>query len=681
MKIFLLLLVLGTSGFALGADVSSAEARDRIEALRRELGRHDALYFREATSEISDAEYDRLKQRLADLERTYPQAAREAGLLERIGDDRSGALPTRRHREPMLSLDKAYTPGELRAFHGRLAKVIGHGDLDYVVEPKIDGVAVSVVYEKGRLARAVTRGNGMEGDDITANVLRISGVAPTLPHLAGVLPPDLIELRGEIYVPLAEFTRVNAARDQAGEARFANPRNLAAGAIRLASGDEMARRGLQVVFFGVGACEPAGARPTTQRALRTTLRGWGLPTVTETWGARGLQELERAVEALGRARAGLAFPTDGAVVKLDAVAQQREVGTSEVAPRWAVAYKFAPERVEAQVRAITLQVGRTGVLTPVAELEPVWVSGSRISRATLHNRDEVARKDVRVGDFVYVEKAGDVIPAIAGVNFARRAATVQAFAFPSTCPSCHAPLVRNEDEAAVRCPYLPCPAQQARRIEHFASNAGVDIEGLGVATIDALVGNGWVKEVPDLYRLRRADLLTLGRNNERTVDRLLAAIERSKGAELWRVIHGLGLPQVGAATAKDLARQCESLAGLAEHGPRALAALADPRFQGLIADLISVGMGSPASAAALTALAGRTFVLTGTLPTFTRAQITAKIEQAGGRVSGSVSRGTDYLVAGTEPGAKLEQAAALNISVIDEAGLLQLLEEASVKDR
>lgn len=675
MKVWVVLVWVVFIGFAVAADLAPSEARERIADLRREITQHDELYHRRAAPEITDAAYDQLKRQLADLERKFPEAAKAAAPLAEVGDDRSGLFKTYRHRERMLSLDKAYTEAELRLFHARAVKAAGGAAPVFIVEPKFDGLAVSVTFEKGRLVRAVTRGNGEEGDDITANVLQIAGFPRELAAVPGNAWPDVIELRGEIHVPFAEFERVNTERELAGAPRFANPRNLAAGTIRQLDSREVARRGLRVVFFGVGACEPVAARPATQRALHAAIKAWGLPAIPQTWEAVSAGELVRAVEAVQRARPNFDFPTDGAVVKIDAAALQRELGVGEAAPRWALAYKFAAERGETRLLAITLQVGRTGVLTPVAELAPVRIGGSTITRATLHNADEIARKDIRVGDVVYVEKAGEIIPAVVGVNLARRSATVKPYVFPQACPECGTAVVRREAEVALRCSSEACPAQLRRRIEHFASKGCLDIDGLGPAMIGTLVANGWIKDLPDLYRLRRAELLSLGKNNERSVDRLLAAIEKSKRAELWRVIHGLGVPQIGAATAKDLARQCGSLRGLAEQGPKAVVALGEPRYQNLIAGLITAGVGeesvSPGGAARL---AGKTFVLTGTLPTLTRVQATEKIEAAGGRVSSNVSRTTEFVVAGANPGAKLAQARALGVAVIDEAELLRLVE-------
>ena len=608
-----------------------------------------------------------------------------------VGDDRSGLFQTYRHRERMMSLEKAYTEAELRAFAARVAKATGRREVAFVVEPKFDGLAVSVTFEQGRLVRAVTRGNGVEGDDVTGHVLAIVGLPRTLrvpePGAGADVMPVVIELRGEVYVPFAEFQRVNAEREAAGEARFANPRNLAAGTLRQLDASEVTRRGLAVVFYGIGACEPLTAYPTTQYGLHARIRGWGLPGVEEVWRAMGTDALWGAVQTLETARASFAFPTDGAVVKLDEMAWQREVGVGESAPRWAVAYKFASERAETRLRGITIQVGRTGVLTPVAELEPVVLAGSKVARATLHNRDEIARRDLRVGDFVYVEKAGEIIPALVGVNRARRPAEAVPFVFPTVCPACQTPVVQRAGEVAVRCPGAACPAQLRRRIEHFASKAGVDIEGLGPVTIEGLVGRGVVKELADLYRLRREDVAVLGKNVSKSAERLLGAIEASKRVELARVIYGLGIPQIGAVAAKELARECGSLEAVAALGNaaapagasaavRAAAAyFAEPKNRTVARELIAVGVRPTvgATGAGGRALLGKIFVLTGTLPTLSRAQATEKIEAAGGKVSGSVSARTDYVVAGTEAGVKREQARTLKVPVIDEAELLRMI--------
>ncbi|MDP3071202.1 MAG: NAD-dependent DNA ligase LigA [Opitutaceae bacterium] len=686
------LIALAWAAWAVAADAAAA-TRQRLTALRAEVAHHDKLYHQHAAPEISDYDYDRLKQRLRELEAAFPEIARETPAVAEIGDDRSGLFQTHRHRERMLSLDKSYAEADLRAFHARLAKLLGRDDLAYVVEPKFDGFAVSVTYEKGKLIRAVTRGNGVEGDDITANAVMIRRLPRTLRAVAddgAANPiPDTIELRGEIYVSFAEFSRINAEREATGEALFANPRNLATGTIRQREAGVVERRNLEIVFYGVGACMPLSAQPPTQRGLHDMLRRWGLPGVGKFWTARGADELWVAVQALDRARAGFAFPTDGAVVKLDEVALQREAGATEHAPRWAMAYKFAPARAETQLRAIVVQVGRTGVLTPVAEFAPVELAGSTVARASLHNRDEIARKDIRVGDFVYVEKAGEIIPAVVGVNLARRPAATRAFVFPESCPVCRTAVAQRAGEVAVRCPNAACPAQLRRRLEHFASRECVAIDGLGPATIEALVEKGAVKDVADIYRLRRAVLLTLGKDTGKSADRMLAAIEASKRAELWRFVHGLGIPQVGAVAAKEVARRFGSLDALLRVAPgefghdatgRALAAFfAEPRNRATVEGLLAAGVRPIAHGTATAApggrLAGKIFVLTGALPTLTRAQATEKIQAAGGKVASSVSRNTHYVLAGAEPGAKREQARTLGIPVIDEAAFLALLRD------
>lgn len=648
--------------------VRAADPRGQIADLRAEIARHDALYFRAAAPEISDADYDALKRRLGELERAHPEAAASAPTLAAIGDDRSGQRPTFPHGAPMLSLEKAYTEAELRAFHARLARVLGRDDLPYVVEPKVDGLAVSATYVHGKLVRALSRGNGTEGEDLTAHVRHIEGFPTELRAADGAAWPERVELRGEIHVPFAEFARLNAEREAAGEAAFAHPRNLAAGTMRLAAPSDVAGRGLRIVFFGVGAVVPASALPATHTAWRARLIAWGVPVVPDIRPARGAYELVRAVAAAAGARAGLPFPTDGAVVKLDDLAAQRALGDGESAPRWALACKFAPERAETVVRAITVQVGRTGVLTPVAELAPVPLGGVTVARATLHNRAELARKDVCVGDTVTVERAGDIIPAVVGVNLARRPAAAQPFAFPDKCPECAAAVKTADGQVAVQCVNPVCAAQLRRRIEHYASAAAVGIDGLGPSLVAALVAGGAVKDIPDLYRLGRADLLALGRIREKTAERVLAAVERSKRADLGRVLYGLGLPEIGAVTARELARTHRNLAALAVALPQHAA-----RFEALRA----AGVEPAAPADADGRLAGKSFVLTGTLPTLSRAQAAARIEAAGGKVTEGVSRRTDYIVAGSGAGAKLAEARALGVAVLDEAGLRALLGNAA----
>lgn len=674
--------------------MDSADARKRLEELRATVAHHDELYYRQAKPEIGDFDYDQLKRELADLEKAWPQFATASSPSTQVGDDRTEGFVLYQHRERMMSLDNTYSEAELREFHDRLVRDLEREGLAFVVEPKIDGLAVSVTYEKGQLVRAVTRGNGIEGDDITTNALTIKSLPRTLKPTDGVPIPDVIEIRGEIYFTAAEFQRINQQREEAGEPLYANPRNLAAGTIKQLDSREVAQRKLEIVLYGRGYTEPVSALPETQTQLHQWVRAWGLPGVEKMWTVTGADGIWAAVNELDSLRDAFAYATDGAVVKLDSIALQRRAGSTSKSPRWAMAYKFAPERAETKLLSITVQVGRTGVLTPVAELEPVVLAGTTVSRATLHNRDEIARKDIRVGDYVYVEKAGEVIPAVIAVNEKRRAPECLPvpYVFPDKCPVCGTAVVQLEGEVAVRCPNFECPVQVRRRVQHFASKGCLDIEGLGEAMVDALVEKGWVRNIPDIYRLKRDDLLTLGKSVEKSTDNLLAAIETSKGAELWRFIHGLGITHVGAAAAKDLARKFRGLTplataqyedfirekqsvigGIGETMARAiLAFFAEPRNRTVVEELEQLGV-QPVVPAAGVALAGKTFVLTGTLPTLTRDEATARIEAAGGKVSSGVSKKTSYVLAGAEAGSKLEKAQALGVSVIDEAAFLQMI--------
>lgn len=682
--------------------MNPVEAQVRIAELRAQVTQHDELYYRRAKPEITDLDYDRLKRELADLEKKFPQAALAVGAespSQAVGDDRAEGFQTYRHRLAMQSLDNTYSETELREFHARLVKLLDRENLVYVVEPKIDGLAVSLTYEKGRFVRAVTRGNGVEGDDVTANARTIRSLPQTLKAAPDAPIPDLIEVRGEIFMTLAEFQRINQAREEEALERYANPRNLAAGTIKLLDSREVAQRRLEIVLYGLGDYEPAGVVGDTQSGYHQRVRAWGLPTVEKFRTVRGVDEMWAAVQELDRLRHSFPYATDGAVVKLDSLALQREAGRTSKAPRWAMAYKFASERAETKLKSVTIQVGRTGVLTPVAELEPVFLAGSTVARATLHNRDEIARKDIRIGDYVFVEKAGEVIPAVIGANLARRTPECVPYVFPEKCPACGTPVIQVEGEVALRCPNYDCPVQVRRRVQHFASKNGVDIDGLGEAMVDTLVEKGWVKSIPDIYRLRRDDLLSLGKSVAKSSDNLLAAIEASKKAELWRFIHGLGITHVGVAAAKDLAlhfgrlealmdaklgdfiaeKKTSRIDGIGE--TMALAILEhfnQPRNRAMVTELLALGV-SPAVPVpkAVTAtsslLAGKTFVLTGTLPSLTREEAAAKIEAAGGKVSGSVSKKTSYVLAGAEAGSKLEKAQALGVAVIDEAELLRLL--------
>lgn len=674
-----------------------AEAEKRIAELRAQVAHHDELYYRRAKQEIQDYDYDRLKRELADLEREFPQFISAGSPTQLIGDERAEGFVRVKHRMAMMTLDNTYDEAELREFHARLAKALETEDLAYTVEPKVDGVAVSLTYEHGRLTRAVTRGDGEEGDDVTANVRTIRG----LPHeLQGRSHPAVVEIRGEVYLTEEEFRRINQQQEEAGEEPYANPRNLAAGTLKQLDARLVAARQLRIVLYGLGFCEPSVV--DSQTALQASLREWGLPVVEKFWAVRGIDAVWSAIGELDALRRGFAYGTDGAVVKLDSFEQQRHrkigfrgadaTGQAEAArklsPRWACAYKFAPDRAETRVRDITIQVGRTGVLTPVAELEPVFLAGTTVKRATLHNADEIERKDVRIGDAVLIEKAGEIIPAVVIVLAEKRPTDSRRYDFPKKCPVCHTAAVRAEEEVAWRCPNPDCPEKVRRRIAYFASKGCLDVDGLGEEIVDLLLKQRLIRTLPDLFRLKLADLLPLKKSGEVWAGNLIAAIAERRNAELWRVINGLGIPQVGSASAKDLARSFRSLDALLAAKESELirvegfgektasvvhAWLADDGNRALVRDLQAAGLQPAAPAATGSAFAGKVFVLTGTLPTLSREEATAMIEAAGGKASGSVSKKTSFVLAGEEAGSKLEKAKQLGVPVIGEAEFRRML--------
>ncbi len=675
--------------------MSPSEAEKRINELRAQPPRHDELYYRRAQPEIGDFDYDLLKQELSGLEQLYPEAAHAAGVespTSRIGDDRTEGFARVKHRLAMTTLDNTYDEGELREFDRRLAKALGAEAIEYIVEPKIDGLAVSLTYEDGKLTRAVTRGDGEEGDDVTENVRTIRGLPQ---KLKGVSLPRLIEIRGEVYLGAEEFRRINQLQEEAGEEPYANPRNLAAGTLKQLDRELVRSRKLEIVLYGLGACEPEIV--DSQSAYRAQLQAWELPVVEMFWKVRGIDEAWTKIQELDAVRRSLAYGTDGAVLKVDSFANQKRVGyrgegqaNRKLSPRWACAFKFPPDRAETRVRDITIQVGRTGALTPVAELDPVFLAGTTVKRATLHNAEDIARKDVRIGDAVLVEKAGEIIPAVVAVVLEKRSEESKPYAFPRECPVCHTAATRGEGEVVWRCPNPQCPEKIRRKIEHFASKGCVDIDGLGEEMVDLLLRNGLIRSIADIFRLRVEQLLPLKKSGEVWAANLIAGIEARRTADLWRVINGLGIPQVGAAAAKDLARTFRSLGALAEAGEGELVRIegfgektagavrkwfSEPTNRELIRDLESAGVKPTPPAQASATLAGKTFVLTGTLPTLSREAATAKIEAAGGKVSGSVSKKTHYVVAGEEAGSKLEKARALGVTVLSETEFLELVGE------
>jgi DNA ligase (NAD+) len=670
------MLLLGLARWAGGGMLAAGEQtgrdNDRMRELQAEIALHDEFYFRRNEAEISDAEYDRLKRELRALEAQYPEAPRSP---RQVGDDRSGELPTASHRVAMQSLDKTYTQAEWREFHGGVSRRIGRADAAWVVEPKYDGVAVSLTYEHGRLIRALTRGNEAEGDEVTAGVRSIPNVPA---ELHGGTLPALVELRGEVYLEHAEFARINAARAAAGEETFAHPRNLAAGTLKAGDRGSVGGRRLSLVIHGWGAWEGT-ALPVSHEAFQAQVRLWGLPAVTRSRLVHSAEQAWLEVTALERERTSVGFPIDGAVVKLNEVSLRTLTGAGETAPRWAVACKFEPERAVTRLRAITIQVGRTGLLTPVAEFDAVDLGGAIVSRATLHNRAVIARRDIRVGDLIQVERTGEVIPAVVGVLKARRAPGTRPYAFPDRCPACAAPVLVRPDVVAVHCPNLRCSAQRQRRLEHFASTSAVAITGLGPATVQSLLRSGLVQSASDLYRLRATDLAVVDGIGALTADRLVAAIDRSRDVELWRFLYGLGIPEVGPVTARAIAARCRDLADFTRLDRRAIAGAVDPAAaESLVAFLsrsesraefqafLSLGVNPRAKPSDRgSKLRGKIVVFTGRIPGMTREEAARAVRAAGGEVRIAVSARTDYLVAGDGAGTALADARRWGVDIIE----------------
>ncbi|MBA4138685.1 MAG: DNA ligase (NAD(+)) LigA [Opitutus sp.] len=680
----LLLLCVAASSLRLSASAADRPPDlARLESLRVEIAHHDELYFKKAAPEITDAEYDALKRELRNLEAriaTDP-AAIESSPNDALGDDRSGRFPGYRHRVPMLGLEKSFSESELRKFLVRVTRTAGAERVTWIIEPKYDGLAISLTYERGRLVRAVTRGDGVEGDDVTSNLLACVDVPRDLRAISATPMPDVIELRGEVYLDHTEFERINAERRAAGETMFVHPRNLAVGTLKSSDPAVLRSRRLTAVFYGWGECEPATLAPGSQRALLERLSSWGF-RVPPAQVAHGPETVWQLIRALDVGRTGFPGPLDGAVVKVDDAALRARLGQTATAPLWAIAHKFEPERVETRLKAITLQVGRTGVLTPVAELEPVEIGGTMIARASLHNRQEIARRDYRIGDTVRVEKAGEIIPQLAGVNLVRRSGVEVPFAWPDNCPSCRAPV--TVEEVAVRCANYACPGQLQRRIEHFCSAEGLEIRGLGPALIGTLIERGLVRDAADLYRISRENWMAVV--GLKSAERLVAEIERSRRAELRRVICGVGLPGVGATHAQKLALRFGGLAALRDASRQELesagltAAVATdvmmelkrPEVRMLLDGLLEAGV-APQPIERAGALSGATVVFTGTLATLTRAEAEQRVRAAGGAVRANVTAETSFVVEGEGAGRKLVEARKLGVPVLTEAEFLARL--------
>ena len=653
----------------------SPAAAQRYAELLEEVRRHDRLYYVEARPEISDAAYDRLYRELQDFEKAHPDLVDENSPTKKVGGAPLGSFRAVRHAVPMQSLNNTYSEEELDDFLERVAKNLHGQSAEFAIEPKVDGVAVSVRFEHGRLVQGLTRGDGEQGDDITENLKTIRN----LPLAVGGLP-KVIEFRGEVYLPEPAFAALNRAREKDGETLFANPRNAAAGTLKLLDSRQVARRPLAVVFYGLG--EVVGSMTESQAELHRQIRKWGLPGHDWFRHVKGTDGVLAAVRDLDRDRAKFPFATDGAVIKVNRFDQQKVLGSTDKAPRWAIAYKYAPEQAETRLHAVTFQVGRTGVVTPVAELDPVQLSGTTVSRATLHNFEEIARKDIRVGDLVTVEKAGEIIPAVISVNLKKRPKDSRPIRPPAQCPVCGGPL--RKEEVFLRCTSRDCVGQLKRRLQHFAHRGAMDIEGMGEVMVGQLIDAGLVQHLEQIYELTEAQLAGLERMGEKSAANLLAGIEASKKRPLWRLIFGLGIPQVGAVLAEALARHFTSMAKLQQAEVAELVQVKDvgrkvaeevflffqePSTHRLLRGLRRAGCNLHALAEELAArggvFSGKKFVITGTLSA-PREDFTRRIQSLGGAVSGSVSAKTDYLLAGEEAGSKLDKARTLGVRILSE---------------
>ena len=679
---------------AMTSDLFSSSPASRIEALRREIERHNHAYYVLDAPTVPDAEYDRLFLELQALEAAHPELASPSSPTQRVGGAPRADLPKVRHVVPMLSIhtETDASAAGATAFDARVRRELGlaeGAEIAYAAELKFDGLAVNLRYENGELVQAATRGDGEVGEDVTPNVRTIRSIPLRLQGRA----PAVLEVRGEVFMRRADFDALNERQRAAGDKVFVNPRNAAAGFLRQLDSRITAQRPLSFYAYGLG--EVSGAPlATTHSGLLDALAALGIPVASERTVAHGPTELAAFHARIAALRDKLPFDIDGVVYKVDSLALQGELGFVSREPRWAVAHKYPAQEALTTVQGIDVQVGRTGKLTPVARLAPVFVGGVTVSNATLHNEDFIAQLGLRIGDTVTVRRAGDVIPEIVGVLAERRPADARAFVMPAVCPVCGSATMRDEAEKDTRCTGgLFCSAQRKQALLHFAGRRAMDIEGLGDKLVDQLVAAGLVHTPADLFRLELSQLVGLDRMGEKSALNLLAALERARQTSLGRFVYALGIRHVGEATARDLARHFGTLEALMAADEPALLAVrdvgpvvaasverffAEPHNREVIAALQAAGVVWPdgeVRAAASGPLAGKTFVLTGTLPTLTREAAAALIEAAGGKVVGSVSKKTDYVVAGEAAGSKLERAHALGIAVLDEARLRQLLEQ------
>ena len=665
-------------------------AADLAEAdkLRREIRHNEYLYYVLDAPEITDAEYDRMMVRLRELEARYPDSIPADSPTQRVGGRASSQFTEVRHLEPLLSLGNVFSAEELRAFDERVHSGLPAGSkVEYVMEPKIDGLACSLIYENGKLVRAATRGDGVVGENVTANVRTIRSIPLTLKVPEGEAVPELLDVRGEVYMPRQAFMRLNEQRAERGESEFANPRNAAAGSLRQLDPQVTASRSLSFfAYYLVGE----GAQPKHSESLALLAR-YGFK-VSENY--KVVENIDEAIKYIGdfnELRQGLSYDTDGAVIKVNDVYQQRILGATGKDPRWATAYKYPPEQAETTLEDIDWRVGRTGVLTPTAVLTPVKLSGSVISRATLHNEDFIRAKDIRIGDRVIINKAGEIIPEVLRVVVEKRTGDEKEVEIPSVCPECGWRVERQGEEAAIRCTNPHCPALGREGLIHFVSRDAMNIDGCGPSVINALLDAGLVRDAADLYSLRKEDLLKLERMGEKSADNLLAALDESKKNELDKLLFALGIRHVGAKVARILATEFGSMEKLQQAQPEELAQIRDigdkiaesavtwlnvPANIDLVERLAAAGLTmtfTPPASQEDNPFFGKTLVFTGTMPTLGRAEAKTMAQDVGAKVSGSVSKKTDYVIAGAEAGSKLEKAKQLGVTVIDEAEFLRML--------
>lgn len=669
------------------ADERAADLAE-AEKLRREIRHNEYLYYVLDAPEITDAEYDRMMVRLRELEARYPDSIPADSPTQRVGGRASSQFTEVRHLEPLLSLGNVFSAEELRAFDERVRSGLPAGSkVEYVMEPKIDGLACSLIYENGKLVRAATRGDGVVGENVTANVRTIRSIPLTLKVPEGEAVPELLDVRGEVYMPRQAFMRLNEQRAERGESEFANPRNAAAGSLRQLDPQVTASRSLSFfAYYLVGE----GAQPKHSESLALLAR-YGFK-VSENY--KVVENIDEAIKYIGdfnELRQGLSYDTDGAVIKVNDAYQQRILGATGKDPRWATAYKYPPEQAETTLEDIDWRVGRTGVLTPTAVLTPVKLSGSVISRATLHNEDFIRAKDIRIGDRVIINKAGEIIPEVLRVVVEKRTGNEKEVEIPGVCPECGWRVERQGEEAAIRCTNPHCPALGREGLIHFVSRDAMNIDGCGPSVINALLDAGLVRDAADLYSLRKEDLLKLERMGEKSADNLLAALTESKKNELDKLLFALGIRHVGAKVARILATEFGSMEKLQQAQPEELAQIRDigdkiaesavtwlnvPANIDLVERLAAAGLTmtfTPPASQEDNPFFGKTLVFTGTMPTLGRAEAKTMAQDVGAKVSGSVSKKTDYVIAGAEAGSKLEKAQQLGVTVIDEAEFLRLL--------